>query len=128
MSVPKVTTTDYLNACTDGDESNQPQTRHQRRLANHKDALRLLAEFKECWQVHLGDLFEIPTDRQIFKWFQIAKWDFLLLAASIQDLRCRAKHGMDTHNPYAHCLRHFTSALVRRMRGKYGPPPQREAA
>ncbi len=30
MSVPKVTTTDYLNAFTDGDESNQPQTRHQR--------------------------------------------------------------------------------------------------
>jgi hypothetical protein len=128
MKIPKVTAIDYLTAFTDGDESNQPQTRRQRRLANHKDALRLLAEFKECWQAHLGDLFEVPTDNQIFKWFQIAKWDFLLLTASIEDLRCRAKHGTDPHNPYGHCLWHFTSALVRRMRGKYGMPPEKAAA
>jgi hypothetical protein len=91
----------------------------------HMERLEIVATFKQRWQVHLGYLFEVPSDNQIFTWAKIAKWDTTLLAASIEDLRCRAKHPMDS---YEHGLRHFSAALIRRMRGKYGMPPEKAAA
>jgi hypothetical protein len=90
--------------------------------------MELLVQFKECWQTALGDLIELPPDTQFFKWFSISKWDFQLLVMAIEDLRCRVKFGLDVHDPYGHALRHFTAALVRRVRGKYGPPPAQRAA
>ena len=126
MKPPKVSAIDYLTAFTDPEQAHSEQ--QTRRQANHQERMRLLAQFQECWATNLGTVCEVPSDEQIFKWFKIGKWDFLLLSASIEDLRCRSKYGMDRTDPYGHCLRHFTSALVRRLRGKYGPPPQKRAA
>src|SRR6266404_4382145 len=80
----------------------------------HAERLEIVATFKERWQDHLGHLFEVPTDDQIFMWAKIAKWDTKILAASIEDLHCRAKHPMRPDNPYDHAMRHFSAAVIRR--------------
>jgi hypothetical protein len=127
MSIPKVSNTEILSAFLEGVPARH---RHelQRQYVTHTDRLRVHAEFKQLWINELGTLFETPGDNQFFKWLSISKWDLALLKMAIEDLASRAKHGMDAHDPYGHCLRHFTSALVRRVRGKYGAPPERKAA
>ena len=123
MKPPRVTEIDILRAFVDGDE--QPQTRRQRRLAQHADRAGLLARFKEHWAIHVGNVCSCPSDSQIFRWMKIGRLDMLLLLASIEDLGSRAKYGMDPYHPYKHCLNHYTAALIRRVRGKFG---ERKAA
>jgi hypothetical protein len=79
----------------------------------------LLAQFTDHWQTHVGNVCECPTDEQILRWYKMAKWDFALLAASIEDLKCRAKHPMNPVDPYGHCIKHVSAAIIRRACAKY---------
>jgi hypothetical protein len=120
MTIPKVTTDEFLDYFTDG--------QYQQRRQAHEDRLELLAQFKASWQTALGDAVELPPDTQMWKWISMSKWDISLLVHSLEDLRCRFRHGLDPRNPYQHALRHFSAALVRRVRGKYGMPQEKRAA
>jgi len=125
--IPKVSTSDYLREFLE----QVPAAQHPavaRNYATHTDRLELLGQFKACWHEHLGHLFECPSDGQLFKWLKISKWDFQIVVHAVEDLRSRAKHPMDAEDPYRHALNHYSASLVRRMRGKYGPPPERKAA
>jgi hypothetical protein len=126
MSIPKVSQSDILQAF---DVITPKQLeRQQRRQAERDDRLKLLAEFQTLWQEHLSHLVELPSDQQIFTWFKIAKYDWALLSATIENLRARSKHPFDPSDPYSHAMGYYSSCLIRRMRAKYGPPPARKAA
>jgi hypothetical protein len=94
--------------------------RQQRKQANRDSRLKLLAEFKACWWTNLGNLLDVPTNKQIFTWFRTAEYDWNVLSANIAALRSRAKHAFDGGDPRGHALRWFTAALVRRTQAKYG--------
>jgi len=120
MKPPKVTSAEFLDYFTDG--------QYQARRQAHADRTEVLAQFKASWQTALGDAVALPPDSQMWKWISMSKWDINLLVHSLEDLCCRVRHGLDPRNPHQHALRHFSAALVRRVRGKYGMPPQRRAA
>jgi hypothetical protein len=127
MKIPKVTNNDILRAFLQEVPAAE-QAAFQRNYTTHADRLRVHSEFRQMWINELGQLFETPDDDQLFKWLKISKWDLVLLKMAVEDLAKRAKHGMDAQDPHGHAVRHFTSALVRRLRGKYGPPPLKRAA
>ena len=127
MTIPKISTGDYLRDFL----QEVPASEHpavQRQYETHEDRLRLLAQFKQIWNEQLGHLFEVPDDDQLFRWFKISKWDFQLLCMSIEDLQSRSEHPMGPHDVYGHAIRHFSASLVRRVRGRYGLPPERKEA
>ncbi len=120
MTIPRVTHDEILNYFTDGEYLERRQA--------HEERLEVLAQFKASWLTALGDAVELPPDTQMWKWISMSKWDISLLVHSLEDLRCRVKHGLDVRDPYGHAIRHFSAALARRVRGKYGPPTARKAA
>ena len=77
-------------------------------------------KFRELWQTELGEVFECPGAKQIQIWLQMAGRDFEILIGAMQDLASRARSPMNEHDPYSHGLRHFSAALIRRTRAKYG--------
>jgi hypothetical protein len=102
--------------------------RQQRKQAMQDARLKMLEEFKTCWQEHLAYLVCIPDDEQILLWLRIAKYDWPILSATIENLRARAKHPFDPGDGYSHALGFFSAALIRRMKAKFGPPPERQVA
>ena len=126
-TLPKVSSADYLRAFIEA-TPDSPQPQIPRPAESHADRLELLAEFKFSWDEQLGHLFEIPSDPQLWKWLQIAKFDYQLILHALQDLRSRAKNPMGPNDVYGHAIRHFSASLIRRVNGKYGPPPQRKEA
>jgi hypothetical protein len=94
----------------------QPSENQRRKAA----AAEKLMPFKKCWQQHLGELFEVPSDSQIFMWRKMAGFDEGLLVECILDLRRRALSPLNADDPWGHALRHFSAVLIRRTKAKYG--------
>ena len=90
----------------------------------------LLDKFEDFWNFELGALFECPSRKQLTLWLKISGWDFALLEECIADLWSRARSPLSPEDPYGHALRHFSAALIRKTRAKYGMvrPKLREAA
>jgi hypothetical protein len=98
------------------------RTRYERRMAAHQERLLVVRNFEEQWNTTLGHLFECPDRDQIFTWLRMVGWDDQILCECIEDLRCRTNSlpGLDPIDPYNHGLKHFSAALIRKTRAKYG--------
>ena len=123
-SVPKVSNSDILQAFI----SEVPEHQRPAVQRNHAERMKVYAEFKALWDENLGHLFERPCDADMFTFLKMARWDLQLIRLAIEDLACRAKHPFEVGREHEHAMRHFSSALTRRVRGKYGPPEWKAAA
>jgi hypothetical protein len=125
--IPKVSNSDILQAfIQEVPEAQRPAV--ERNYATHADRLRVHAELKALWQENLGHLFECPQDNDLFTFLKMAKWEMELIGMAVEDLRSRAKHPFEQGREHDHAMRHFSSALIRRIRSRYGPAPERMAA
>jgi hypothetical protein len=125
--IPKVSNTDILRAFLE-DVPAAEQRELQRKYVTHDDRRRVHAEFKQMWIDELGQVFECPSDDDLFTFLKISKWDMQLIGMAVEDLRARAKHPFDPARPHEHAMKHFSAALIRRVRSRYGPPPSLERA
>jgi hypothetical protein len=110
--VPVVSDKDISNHFWGG----EPSRRQKRKAAS----VEKLTPFKEFWQEHLGQLFEVPSDSQIFMWRKMAGFDAEILEDCILDLCRRAQSPMNPVDTYGHALKHFSAVLIRRTRQKFG--------
>jgi hypothetical protein len=100
-----------------------------RRAKRKEAAAEKLIPFKEFWREHLGELFEVPSDSQIFMWRRMAGFDAGLLNECVLDLRRRAQSQIPMNlDRRGHALRHFSAVLIRRTRAKYGKVRPMEVA
>jgi hypothetical protein len=68
--VPKVTTSDFLRVFLQEVPAPERQGLN-RQYTTHADRQRVHAEFKSLWKSGLGDLFECPSDNDLFTFLNV---------------------------------------------------------